>query len=256
MHNKQHPVHTFEDGELESVGLTMMEEACLPIKPRAQPAKRPGLYRALRFQYGLILRLLLRTALRARNVCEMRQPQNLYQNAQGVWWLHFEGDELKVSERRGVTNVHHLPFPDDLVAALQEFLQRFRPLLSGAETDPHVFLTANGRPLTDIVLRQYLFHHVFVRTDQKRFYPHLARTLWTDAALDATHNPELVAAWLNNTTMVVYNHYRELRAQKHIEQAVEFNRSRFAPPTPPPNGPPPSASTGDSTARAPRLSYG
>ena len=64
--------------------------------------------------------------------------------------------------------------------------------------------------------------------EQKRFYPHLARTLWTDAALDATHTPELVAAWLNNTTAVVYRHYRELRTQKHIEEAVAFNRSQFA----------------------------
>jgi hypothetical protein len=251
MHNKQHPVHTFEDGELDSIGLTMLDEARLPIKPRAQPARRPGLYRALRFQYGLILRVLIRTALRARNLCEMRHPHNLYQDAQGRWWLHFEGDELKVSERRGTTNVHHVPFPEDLVTALHEFLQRFRPMLPRAEADPHVFLTANGRPLSDIVLRQYLFHHVFVRTDQKRFYPNLARTLWTDGALDATNNPELVAAWLNNTPTVVYGHYRELRIQKQIQQAVAFNRSRFAPLTAPQPEAPAASPAGDALARPP-----
>jgi hypothetical protein len=256
MHNKQHPVHTFDVGELEHIGLTLMEEARIPIKPRARPASRPGLYRATRFQYGLILRLLLRTPLRARNLCEMRRPQNLYQDAQGGWWLHFEGEELKVSARRGVTNVHHLPFPDDLVAALQEYLQRFRPIFPGAATDPHVFLTLNGRPLTDIVLRQYLFHHVFARTDGKRFFPHLARTLWTDAALDATQNPELVAVWLNNTTTVVYSHYRELRAQKHMEQAVAFNRSRFASIASLQHEVTSSSPAGDDIARAPRLSYG
>ncbi len=114
------------------------------------------------------------------------------------------------------------------MAALQEFLQRFQPLFPGAETDPHVFLTVNGRPLTDVVLRQFLFHHVFVRTAQKRFYPHLARTLWTDAALDTEHTPEMVATWLNNTPTVVYGYYRELRARKHIQEAVAFNRARFA----------------------------
>jgi hypothetical protein len=251
MHNKQHPVHTFQDGELDSMGLTLMDEARLPIKPRAQPARRPGLYRALRFQYGLILRLLIRTALRARNLCEMRHLHNLYQDAQGQWCLHFEGDELKVSTRWGTTNVHHLPFPEDLVAALQEFLQRFRPMLPRAEVDPHVFLTANGRPLNDVVLRQYLFHHVFIRTDQKRFYPHLARTLWTDEALDATNNAELVAAWLNNTPTVVYGHYRELRLQKHIQQAVAFNRSRFASITATQPEAPAAAPAGDALAPSP-----
>jgi integrase len=252
VHNKQHPVHTFEADELEHIGLTLMEEARLPVKPRARPASRPGLYRASRFQYGLILRLLLRTGLRARNLCEMRRPHNLYQDAQGLWWLHFEGDELKVSARRGITNVHYLPFPDDLVTALQEYWQRFRPIFPGAAADPHVFLTVNGRPLSDTVLRLSLFHHVFVRTEHKRFYPHLARTLWTDAALDATNSPDMVAAWLNNTPAVVYGHYRELRAQKQIQQAVAFNRSRFAPLTAAQPEAPAASPAGDAFAPPPR----
>jgi hypothetical protein len=57
----------------------------------------------------------------------------------GSWWIDFKGDELKVAERGGKINTFHVAFPPELVDHLEEFLARFRPILSDGDTDPHVF---------------------------------------------------------------------------------------------------------------------
>jgi len=80
----------------------------------------------------------------------MRLGRNLYQDAQGIWQLRFQGDELKIRERGGRINTFPPPFPPDLVEHLEEFLQQHRHRLPNAETSQHVFLTRTGRPTPHI----------------------------------------------------------------------------------------------------------
>jgi hypothetical protein len=181
------------------------------------------LVRAIVFQQALILRLLVRIPLRARNICELRREQNLYQE-DGRWTLDFQGEELKVSRRRGRVNHFHAPFPEDLLPQLQEFLTIRRPLLRNAATAPWLFLTRAGNPYNPRVLWQELSIKVLQRTG-KRFYPHLIRTIWATEYL--TEHPGDIrgaAYWLNDTPETVFKRYHELGDVEHHQKGQAFNR--------------------------------
>jgi hypothetical protein len=62
----------------------------------------------------------------------------------------------------------------------------------------------------------------------KHIYPHLFRTLWTDAYLDAHPGDyEGAAAMLNDTPATVERMYRQFRVEQHLKHATEFNAQLF-----------------------------
>src|SRR4029434_698968 len=105
-------------------------------------------------------------------------------------------------EGRGEVNVYDPPFPPDLVPHLEEFREKFRPNLKNADTDPHVFLTFWGKPYGQKGLRSQLAVHVDPRTG-KRFYPHLARSIWADEWMHQGGDPDTAAAVLNDSLQTV-----------------------------------------------------
>jgi hypothetical protein len=222
MHDKQRPEHSLSLQEIEQVGLTLLEEARQPVLNTR--SHWPGAKRATRYEKGLILRLLVRIPLRQRNIRELRLGRNLYQDHHGVWQLQFQGEELKVGERSGSINTFRLPFPPDLIEHLQEFLHDYRPLLPHAAESQHLFLNWQGRPYTASSLHQMLFIQIYARTG-KRFYPHLIRTIWTDAFLLKTHDISTAAYMLNDTPTTVLKRYHELRGNDHIQKAYQFTQS-------------------------------
>ena len=237
LHDKRH--HWITRTTLEQIALDLLAEAHRPLT-RGMDRHHPGLVRAILFQQALILHLLVRIPLRVRNICELRRERNLYQEA-GRWWLDFSGEELKVSRRRGRPNQLHVPFPEDLVPQLQEFLTTRRPLLRQAATSPYLFLTRAGNPYNPRALWQELRVRVLQRTG-KRFYPHLIRTIWATEYL--TEHPGDIrgaAYWLNDTPETVFKRYEELGDVEHHQKGHCFNRL-LAPQTltlssPPPRGP-------------------
>jgi hypothetical protein len=227
MHNKRSRMHTFAPDELERVALAMLEESRRPFSKDYDLYHRnrnyhKGMRRALLHQLSLILRLIWRTGLRQRNIREMEWDKNLYLDEQGQWRLLFVGKQLKIAERRGETNVYDPPFPVDLVPHLEEFREKFRPCLRNAATDPHVFLTFWGKPYTQKGLRLQLFTHVYARTG-KRFFPHLARTIWADDWMHHGGDPDTVAAVLNDNLATVIKHYRTLKTQDLFARAQSYN---------------------------------
>jgi site-specific recombinase XerD len=152
------------------------------------------------------------------------QPR-LYQDDQGVWQLHYRGEQLKVSERRGKTNEFHVPFPPDLVSHLEEYVREFRPKIPNADRDPHVFLGAGGKPLIPGRLWSRFTHTIFAYTG-KRLYPHLLRTLWTDYyLLSSGGDIDTAAVMLNDNPITVLNRYHELRADQQVLKAYAFNEA-------------------------------
>jgi hypothetical protein len=236
MHNKQAPMHTFELPELDAVGLALLAEGRAPLTPHLNGTKRPGLQRAVRYQLGLILRVLIRVPMRSRCIQTMVLGKHLYKDAQGRWWIDFKGDELKVAERGGKINTFHVAFPPELVDNLEEFLVRFRPILSDGDADPHVFLTFARKPFTGLVLRKAIFDQVWSFTG-KRFYPHLVRTLWQDRyLLDSNGDVSTSAFMLNDHPLTALAHYHELRGTQHVPKAFAFNHKLFGTPSALPKG--------------------
>jgi hypothetical protein len=227
MHNKRSRMHSFSTAELERVALAMLEESRQPFSKdyalyHQGRTRHKGMRRALLHQLSLILRLIWRTGLRQRNIREMCWEKNLYQDEQGRWHLCFVGQELKIAQRRGEVNVYDPPFPPDLVPHLEEFRETFRPCLKNADTDSHVFLTFWGKPYTQKGLRLQLAAHVYLRTG-KRFYPHLARSIWADEWMHQGGDPDTAAAVLNDSLHTVLTYYRKLKTQDLFLRAQQYN---------------------------------
>ena len=111
--------------------------------------RHPGLWRALRFQKGVMLKILVRWPKRQRNIREIQRGRHLTQ-LDGHWRLRFVGRDLKVAKRGQETNVEErdlTTFCPDFIPILEEWLNVYRPLLPNADTSPYLFLTKMGRPI-------------------------------------------------------------------------------------------------------------
>jgi site-specific recombinase XerD len=152
-----------------------------------------------------------------------RQPR-LYQDEQQVWQLHYQGEQLKIGRRRGRINEFAVPFPPELVDHLEEYLARFRPLFPKADTTPNLFLNRWGDEFSSRAMWRKLATTVYKHT-RKRIYPHLLRTLWTDTyLLESSGDIDTAAFMLNDSPQTVLKHYHELRAERQVPKAYDFNR--------------------------------
>jgi site-specific recombinase XerD len=227
-HNKQAAYHTISASELEGVGLKLLAQARQPIKRHGTWHANPGLMRALHHRTSLLIRLMWRLPLRSRSVREMEIPKNLFQDTAGKWWLRYAGEELKVSERSGRTNVFQVPWPEELTEHLEEYLREYRPRFPNADTHPQVFLTYQHGPFSVGSFYQCVSHAVYLHL-RKRLYPHLLRTLWVDQYLLSSGGDVSTAAYiLNDTVATVLKRYHELRGADHIQKAYAFNQAILA----------------------------
>jgi integrase len=221
MHTKR--LHWVSLAQLEEVAEACLAEGRLPLVFQ-KDVRCSGTHRASRFQVGLILKLLVRIPLRQRNVRELRRNQHLYQEQDGDWWLHLQGDDLKIGERQGQVNeykVNLTKYCPEILPLLEEFRTVFRPRFPGAATSPYLFLTHTGRPFTDTVLREALSCTVAMRTG-KRFYPHLIRTIWATEHLKATQDYATAATMLGDTLAMAIKTYYNIVHEEQQAKAKAF----------------------------------
>jgi hypothetical protein len=223
------PLHT---KRLHWVSLDILEtvaDACL-AEGRApfitHPSTRsPGAQRAVQFQRGVILKLLIRVPLRSRNVREMQLDRNLWKDpATGHWHLEFAGDELKIGHRGAAINKYELnlsTYRAEFIPLLEEWLTVHRRKLPGAQASPFVFLTQYGKPHIAKTLHADLSYIVSARTGQ-RFYPHLIRTIWATEYLEKTQDFTTVATMLGNTLNVVMRTYYDIVHKDQHAKAAAF----------------------------------
>jgi hypothetical protein len=226
MHNKQDAQHTFSAQEIESVALALLAKADRPVTRYsiAHGVRWPGLSRAINRRDALLLRLMWRVPMRNRQFREMQFGKNLFKDADGQWILQFSGDELKVGERHGRINVFRLPFPPELVESLEEYLERACPVFPQQDRARYVFPTRLGAMFSGPMLRDQVGTLLYAYTG-KRFYPHLARTLWVDRYLLATGDISTAAFMLGDSVQMMLRRYHELRGADHTAKAFSFNQA-------------------------------
>jgi hypothetical protein len=225
MHNKRD--HWISRDELELVALSEFQDSHKPSSTHNRHAEYPGSVRASQNRRSLMLRLLLRIPLRQRNICEMQLHRNLYQDQQDHWWLTFKGEELKVSKRKGKINTFTLDLTvwcSDLIEHLEEYLKDFRPRFPNASTSPYVFLTKTGVPYQDVTLWHDFRGLILKRTNGKRCYPHLLRTLWVSEFFADGGKPATAAYMLNDTVQTALQKYQEFIDADHLQEASTFNQ--------------------------------
>lgn len=163
---------------------------------------------AIRAQRSLIIRLMVRRPLRSRNIREMKLHHNLrYEN--GRWLIEFRGDELKVGRVHGRVNLYRIPFPEDLVPQLEEFLSVWRPMLPGSHL-PELFTAWTGRPFVGNTLGAEFKKTIFAYTGRATNI-HLMRDIWVTEFLERTQDFPAAAEMLGDTIETVLRHYAHLR---------------------------------------------
>jgi hypothetical protein len=226
MHRTLRPEHHFTLQELDAVGRQLMEEAKNPVRTQGR-VKYHGLRAAIAYQNGLLVRLWIRVPMRSRSMREMDIDGRLYRDERGRWRLNYRGDQLKVNEVDGDMNIFTVPWPEDLTENLETYLREYRPRFPNASTSPYLFLNAEGRPFTQDGIWER-FSVAIYQSTQKRIWPHLVRTIWADAYLDAHPGDwEGAAAMLNNTPQMVMKSYRRFRREQHLQKALDFNVKLF-----------------------------
>jgi hypothetical protein len=222
LHNKRN--HWVSLATLEAVAEDCLREGRIPFKFDTRTG-HPGAFRAMHFQRGVILKLLVRIPLRQRNVREMRFDDNLYQDAHtGHWHLHFSGDDLKIGRRGAQVNEYHIDLTDycpDLLPTLTEFLQGYRPRLLRDTSPPTVFLSLRGRQLSQLDVYAGLSLSVAARTGQ-RFYPHLVRSIWATEYIEKTRDFTGAAYMLGDTVATVLRAYQHILGKDQEAKARAF----------------------------------
>ena len=235
------PVHRKKDHllklhELEAVALSELQDAYRPVTAHKQGTnaltdpcylkrqKAPGLNRALQYQRAFILRLMVRIPLRQRNFREMQLDRNLYQDEDSHWHLYFRGDELKTSMRNGRINEYHVnltTYCPALIPQLEEFLTVYRPRMPHATTASSVFLSRSGQMYHPVSFHREMAT-VVLRRLNKRFYPHLIRTIWASEYIARTGDFTTAALMLGDTVQVVLQRYHEILEKDHQQKASHF----------------------------------
>ena len=221
LHEKQH--HLLSLRELETVAHSTLQDARKPVTTHSSTSLK-GLKRAIQFQSGLMLLFLVRIPLRSRNWRELQVPRNLYQDDSGHWHLHFRGRELKIGTRNGKTNEYHVDLTDycpELLPILEEFRTVYRRCIPNADTSPYLFLNKDGQPYGRDAFTTQLSILVLRRTN-KRFYPHLIRTIWATECITERGEFTTAAHMLGDTVYMVQKHYQEIVEKDYQQKANNF----------------------------------
>jgi integrase len=155
--------------------------------------------------------------------------QNLYRR-NGKWRLRFSGHELKIPFIRGIEHSIEHEFPTDLVDLLEEWLEKWRPLLiqnrqgashASKNGQEFVFLTRVGGPLYPNRINEavqgatYKFTGVAVNV-------HMIRTIWATEYIKATRNVIDAAFMLGDMVETVLRSYAKLLDEECGKRASEW----------------------------------
>lgn len=201
-----------EIGEAEKPSLQELEAATTRYEKE---------HLALRAQRSLYIRLLIYRPLRNRNIREMRIGENLYQEGEN-WIIEFRGIELKVGRRNGRTNVYRLIWPQELVPQLEEFLEHWRPLLSG-HGRPELFISRLGLPYTAFGINEEFKKTIFEYTG-RAMNIHLVRNVWASEYFAAENDVTIAADLLGDSIETVMRHYVDPLRKRATEAADRFVR--------------------------------
>jgi integrase len=182
---------------------------------------------AVRAGLSLILQLWTFIPYRSRNIREMQLEENLYRDHHGHWRIKFVGEQLKVSEKRGKTNIFDLPFPPALVPRLEEYMTVWRPLLeTPSKPLTYLFVNRDGNPWSHPGLQRLVRTTVY-RYTGKFFHPHIVRTIWATEWIKNTHGDFYTAAvMLNDTLEIVIKKYTYLLEEDVAEKAYRLIEQR------------------------------
>ena len=227
------PVYDKNDGW---VSLAEIDEIGRLLWPKRLPEHISGscMRQAAAAGLSLMLRLWTRRPYRQTNIRTMLLNENLYKRPHGKWAIKYASEELKVATKNNRTNYFDLPFPEDLIPLLEEYLRLWHPILIAKREAAFaniVFLNAWGKPYTLGGLRTKVCNTVYSVTG-KYFHPHLIRSIFATEYISDTSDFYGAAVLLNDTIKTVIDSYAHLTEKGIAEKTDRWvhNKTRsFAP---------------------------
>lgn len=203
--------------ELEAIG-----KAEYPSKIDQGRAKTPyqKTMLATQIQRSLIIRLLVRRPLRNRNVREMKLGENLYYDKKQGWIIEFTGEQMKIGERKGRENTYRIPFPCDLTPLLEEWLDKWRPVINANDLS-NVFISKSGQPFSPTTLNSEFKKTVYEYTG-KATNLHLIRDIWATEYIETTRDIVGAAQVLGDEIETVLRRYAHVLAEDAGKLADKF----------------------------------
>jgi len=129
----------------------------------ASPMKQAQLVRA-----ELVCSLLNRRPLRQKNLREIQIGRQLIEIEPNKYYLKFDGEEMK----NGYP--FEIPFPDDLVPLLEDYLTNYRITLNNGFANDFLFPAPHGTHICDRTVQTIVGRHA-MRVLGKKLTPHLIR---------------------------------------------------------------------------------
>jgi integrase/recombinase XerD len=194
--------------ELLALGRDLMRRA--ETDDRHTERERARLYRD-----GLMIALLATRPLRLQNFVDLMLARHLVRRGDG-WWLEIPGPETKTDEPID------LPFPDDLVPALETYLAFWRPRLAApahVARSSALWLTQRGTPISAI--------HAYVRISEltkqafgRPVNPHLFRdAAATTIAITKPEQVRIMGRLLGHRSLASSERYYNLARGAEAAQA-------------------------------------
>lgn len=177
----------------------------------------------LAWRDGLIIALLALAPLRLRNFAALELGRTLIRRGE-IWWISVPGEETKTGRP------YHRPFPERLVAALSEYLDRIRPELArrrGYWARPigqTLWVSAHGSPMGEAAVYQ----QIMLRTEEAFGTPvnphqfrHCAATSLALASPEAVRAGAVILGHATfATTERYYNLARAIDAGRRYQEAM------------------------------------
>jgi site-specific recombinase XerD len=127
--------------------------------------------------------------------------------------------------KRGRPNIFDLPFPPDLVEALESYLTIWRPILARIENGSEVFLNRLGQAFRIYTVRNTLQGHIYSFTG-RHWHPHIMRTIWATEWIKSGGDFMTAAIMLNDRLETVIKNYAHLRDENDAEKALAWVQGR------------------------------
>lgn len=193
--------------DLLALGRRLMAEAASATLPEAQRAR---LHRD-----GLMIAFLACRPLRLGNLIRLELGRHLVRQGEG-WWIEIPGPETKT--RQPIS----LPFPTELVPALEDYLQHWRPKLASpaqVARSPALWLTAAGGPISSTRANLVITQHT-ARAFGRPVNPHLFRdALATSVAVSAPEQVGIVTPLLGHRSLATAQKYYNLAGMTEAAEA-------------------------------------
>ncbi|MBL7074550.1 site-specific integrase [candidate division KSB1 bacterium] len=168
------------------------------------------------FRNKLMFVLLVYRGLRQRNIRECKYENNVWKDSEGIWRIKFEGQETKTG------NKIIFQFPPKFVTVLEEYIDKYRPVLIKNTNTDLLFPSRNGKelPCTSVIRLIKGLCHKHLGKD---INPHLFRDiLATSYILENPKDYLTVSKILGhsniNTTLKMYSHFECANAAEAFDK--------------------------------------